>query len=35
VWRGRELRVPPLDLQLASARARGLDERVAAIQRVV
>jgi hypothetical protein len=31
-WRGRELRVPPLDLQLANARRRGLGERVAAIE---
>jgi hypothetical protein len=30
-WRGRELRVPPLDLQLANARERGLADRVAAI----
>ncbi len=30
-WRGHELRVPPLELQRASAAARGLDDRVAAI----
>jgi hypothetical protein len=33
-WRGRAIRVPPLDLQLASARGRGLVERVAAIERL-
>jgi hypothetical protein len=30
-WRGHRLRVPPLDLQLANARERGLAGRVAAI----
>jgi hypothetical protein len=34
-WRGSEVRVPPLDLQLESARARGLDARVAAIERTL
>ena len=33
-WRGRTIRVPPLDLQLASAQARGLDARVAAVQQL-
>jgi hypothetical protein len=33
-WRGLSLRVPPLDLQLAVCRERGLDERVAAIERL-
>jgi hypothetical protein len=33
-WRGRTIRVPPLDLQLASARARRLDARVAAIEQL-
>ena len=33
-WRRRTIRVPPLDLQLASAQARGLDARVAAIQQL-
>ena len=33
-WRGRAIRVPPLDLQLVSARARGLAERVTAIERL-
>jgi hypothetical protein len=32
-WRGHELRVPPLDLQLAVSRRRGLDDRAAAIER--
>jgi hypothetical protein len=32
-WRGYELRVPPLDLQLAVAERRGLGERVDAIRR--
>jgi hypothetical protein len=32
-WRGHELRVPPLELQLAVAERRGLSDRVAAIQR--
>lgn len=31
VWRGHELRVPPLELQLAVAERRGLTTRVAAI----
>jgi hypothetical protein len=30
-WRGHRLRVPPLDLQVAVSRARGLDDRVAAL----
>jgi hypothetical protein len=33
VWRGREIRVPPLDLQLRVSERRGLTERVAAIRR--
>ena len=33
-WRGRTIRVPPLDLQLANARVRGLDGRAAAIERL-
>jgi hypothetical protein len=33
-WQGLSLRVPPLDLQLAVCRDRGLDERVAAIERL-
>jgi hypothetical protein len=32
-WRGHELLVPPLDLQLAVCERRGLTERVEAIQR--
>jgi len=31
-WRGRELRLSPLDLQLDVARRRGLDDRVRAIR---
>jgi hypothetical protein len=31
-WRGHELRVPPLELQLAVAERRGLSDRVAAIR---
>lgn len=31
-WRGHLLRVPPLELQLESARARGLADRIAAIE---
>ena len=31
-WRGRTLRVPPLDVQVHVARQRGLDERVAALE---
>jgi hypothetical protein len=32
-WRGHELRVPPLELQVAVAERRGLMERVAAIHK--
>jgi len=31
-WRGLEFRVPPLDLQMAVTRERGLHDRVAAIE---
>jgi hypothetical protein len=31
-WRDHAIRVPPLELQLASSRQRSLDERVAAIE---
>jgi hypothetical protein len=34
-WRGHTVRVPPLRLQLASSRQRGLDDRVAAIERAL
>lgn len=34
VWRGLRFTVPPLDLQLAVTRERGLDDRVAAIERL-
>jgi hypothetical protein len=34
-WRGHAIRVPPLELQLASSRQRGLDERAAAIERAL
>jgi hypothetical protein len=34
-WRGRALRVPPLDLQLASAESRGLAERAAVIRKAL
>lgn len=32
-WQGLSFRIPPLDLQLAVCRDRGLDERVVAIER--
>lgn len=35
VWRGYEVRVPPLDLQLAVSRSRGLDARVQEIERLM
>jgi hypothetical protein len=34
-WRGRRIRVPPLELQLAVNQARGLGERVSAIRRAL
>jgi hypothetical protein len=34
-WRGHAVRVPPLRLQLASSRQRGLDERGAVIEQVL
>jgi len=34
-WRGRRIRVPPLELQLAVNQARGLDGRVTAIRRAL
>src|SRR5829696_1322769 len=34
-WRGHAIRVPPLVLQLASSSRRGLEDRVAAIQRAL
>jgi len=33
-WRGRALRVPPLDLQLRVSERRGLMDRVAAIRKL-
>ena len=33
VWQDREIRVPPLDLQLEVSRRRGLTERVEMIER--
>ncbi|GLY90353.1 hypothetical protein [Actinoallomurus iriomotensis] len=32
VWRGRRVRVPPLDLRLAVARRRGLTDRAEVIR---
>jgi hypothetical protein len=32
-WRGREVRVPPLDMQLQVSENRGLTERVETIRR--
>ena len=34
-WRGYDIRVPPLDLQLAVNRARGLQDRVALIEQAM
>jgi hypothetical protein len=33
LWRGHEIRVPPLDLQLQVSQGRGLTDRVEVIQR--
>jgi hypothetical protein len=35
VWRDREIRVPPLELQLKVSKRRGLNERVEMIKRVL
>lgn len=34
-WRGYDIRVPPLELQLEVSRRRGLGERVAIIERAL